>query len=148
MIRLHKMDRFILLILVYGFVLAACSEKPEEPYTQKGEASYYAKFFTGETTASGDIYQQDALTAAHMHLPLGTVVMVTNLENTKSVEVTINDRGPYIEGRIIDLSRAAATELGIIEDGVVMVELKVTKAAEGYTLSDSVATDRINNLVQ
>jgi rare lipoprotein A len=100
-------------------------------YTQVGLASFYSQRFSGEKTASGDIYDPTAMTAAHQDLPFGTVVEVINLENEKSVKVTINDRGPFVGQRIIDLSRAAAERLGFVEDGLVMVELKVIETADG-----------------
>lgn len=120
-------------------LFAACEqeEKPE-PYTQTGEASYYARMLEGGKTASGAIYRQDSLTAAHRFLPLGTVVKVTNLENNEQVIVEINDRGPYAKNRIIDLSRAAAKELEMIDPGVAEVEVQVIEPAPGYTVSDSV----------
>src|SRR5688572_14799873 len=75
---------------------------------QTGKASFYADKFDGTITASGEKYRHNKLTAAHKTLPFGTKVRVTNLSNNKTVEVVINDRGPYVDGRIIDLSRSAA----------------------------------------
>src|ERR1041384_7084097 len=80
--------------------------------TQTGKASFYADKFEGAMTASGEKYKHSKKTGAHKTLPFGTKVRVTNLENNKTVDVVINDRGPYVEGRIIDLSRSAAEELG------------------------------------
>ena len=80
---------------------------------QVGKASWYGPGFHGKRTASGQCFNQDALTAAHPRLPLGTRAKVTNLHNGREVEVTINDRGPHGGGRIIDLSRAAARQLGM-----------------------------------
>ncbi|NUB27557.1 septal ring lytic transglycosylase RlpA family protein [Azospirillum brasilense] len=96
----------------------------EPVYVHKGKASYYADFFHGRTTASGERFSQNRLTAASRRLPLGSRVTVTNADNGRSVEVVINDRGPYVKGRVIDLSRKAATELGMIEDGVVNVRVE------------------------
>jgi rare lipoprotein A len=79
----------------------------------------------GRTTASGETYDMNQLTAAHRTLPLGTKVLVTNLKNGRAVEVRINDRGPSIEGRIIDLSYAAARELGAVSGGTIPVRLRV-----------------------
>ncbi|HQA60443.1 MAG: septal ring lytic transglycosylase RlpA family protein [Tepidanaerobacteraceae bacterium] len=90
-----------------------------------GKASWYGPNFHGKLTANGEIFDQNALTAAHRELPFGTKVLVTNLENGKSTLVTINDRGPYIQGRHIDLSRAAAKEVGMIEAGVVDVMMQI-----------------------
>lgn len=92
-----------------------------------GTASYYADKFHGKKTASGEIFDQDDFTAAHRTLPFGTKVLVTNLENNKSVIVRINDRGPYKKNRLIDVSRAAAEELEMIKSGIVEVEVKVLK---------------------
>jgi rare lipoprotein A len=88
-----------------------------------GKASWYGPGFSGKKTASGDIFDESRLTAAHRTLPLGTKAKVTNLENGKSVKVEINDRGPYAGNRIIDLSRAAAHAIGMVDDGVVQVRV-------------------------
>ncbi|HPE73140.1 MAG TPA: septal ring lytic transglycosylase RlpA family protein [Candidatus Competibacter sp.] len=90
---------------------------------QVGKASWYGPRFHGKKTASGKRFNQHALTAAHRRLPLGTRVKVTNLKNGKTVKVKINDRGPYHDGRIIDLSRAAAERLSM--DGVTRVSIEV-----------------------
>lgn len=90
-----------------------------------GEASYYADKFHGRQTANGEIFDNGKMTAAHKTLPFGTKVRVTNVSNGKSVEVRINDRGPFVKGRIIDLSRAAAEELGMIHSGVAKVEVEI-----------------------
>jgi rare lipoprotein A (peptidoglycan hydrolase) len=104
---------------------------------QVGEASYYGKGFHGKETASGEIFDQNDLTAAHPTLPLGTEAKVTNLKTGKSVEVEINDRGPYTKGRDIDLSKEAAKEIGLTKDGAapVKVEAKVPDEKES-TKSD------------
>jgi len=93
--------------------------------SQAGSASYYANRFQGRKTASGRPYHKDAMTAAHRTLPLGTWVRVTSVRNNRSVVVQINDRGPYYGGRIIDLSRAAATELDMLHSGTARVRLEV-----------------------
>jgi len=90
-------------------------------YTQRGKASYYADKFQGRKTASGEIYDKNKLTAAHRSLKFGTLVRVTNLFNDKSVIVRINDRGPFVESRIIDLSYAAAKKIDMIDQGVAEV---------------------------
>ena len=95
-----------------------------KPVLGSGKASWYGRDFAGKPTASGEIFDENILTAAHRTLPLGTKVKVTNIANGKSVEVKINDRGPFSGNRIIDLSRAAARELGIIDDGVAEVRLE------------------------
>ncbi len=91
----------------------------------RGRASYYHDAFDGRLTASGEPFRQDQLTAAHRWLPFGTLVRVTNLQNKRSVVVRITDRGPFVEGRILDLSRAAAEQLGMLDTGVADVELIV-----------------------
>nr|WP_243726386.1 septal ring lytic transglycosylase RlpA family protein [Halomonas ventosae] len=96
-------------------------EKTSE--TQQGVASYYSDRFQGRTTASGEPFDQKALTAAHPSLPFGTKVLVTREDNGREVEVLINDRGPYAKGRIIDLSKRAAKELGMLNRGTVPVEI-------------------------
>ena len=98
---------------------------------QTGKASFYADKFDGTITASGEKYRHNRLTAAHKTLPFGTKVRVTNLANNKTVEVVINDRGPYVDGRIIDLSRAAAETLGFENYGLADVKLEVTDPGDG-----------------
>ena len=98
---------------------------------QTGKASFYADKFEGIQTASGEKYRHNKLTGAHKTLPFGTKVRITNLANDKTVEVTINDRGPYVEGRIIDLSKAAAEELGFLNNGLADVKLEVIDPGDG-----------------
>jgi len=93
-----------------------------------GVASYYADKYHGKTTASGETFDMNALTAAHRTLPFGTLVRVTQLENNRSVVVRINDRGPFIEGRVIDLSRAAAEQLQITRAGLAKVKVEIVPA--------------------
>ncbi len=111
--------------LIFLVLLINCGPKIES--TETGLASYYADFFQGRATASGIPYDTAALTAAHRDLPLGTVIRVTNLENNQQTTVTVNDRGPYNMKRIIDLSKKAAIELDMIEEGVVEVKLEIYK---------------------
>ena len=118
-------------------VIAACASSTREAartggavaYSQVGLASWYGKPFHGRRTASGERYDMHALTAAHRTLAFGTRVRVVNLENGKTVVVRINDRGPFVKGRIVDLSRRAADQLAFIEDGVVKVRVEVLKPA-------------------
>lgn len=98
---------------------------------QTGKASFYADKFEGSFTASGEKYKHSKLTGAHKSLPFGTKVRVTNLANNQSVEVIINDRGPYVEGRIIDVSKSAAEQLGFISQGLAEVKLEVIDAGSG-----------------
>ncbi|MBX2961045.1 MAG: septal ring lytic transglycosylase RlpA family protein [Cyclobacteriaceae bacterium] len=101
--------------------------------TQTGKASFYADKFEGKPTASGEKYRHNKLTAAHKTLPFGTKVRVTNLVNNQNVEVIINDRGPYVDGRIIDLSKSAAEKLGFVNQGLAEVSIDVIDAGEGKT---------------
>jgi len=90
-------------------------------------ASYYARILNHRKTASGERFDNNAMTAAHKTLPFGTEVKVTNLNNGKSVTVIINDRGPFVKGRIIDLSRAAFSQIADHDKGVAKVEIRVVK---------------------
>lgn len=101
------------------------SAKRSIKHALKGTASWYGPGFHGKKTASGEIYDQTKFTAAHKTLPLGTKALVTNLDNGSTVEVEINDRGPFVSGRIIDLSRAAASELGLVANGTAPVKVEV-----------------------
>jgi rare lipoprotein A len=102
-------------------------------FSQSGKASYYADKFEGRTTANGEKYRHSKLTAAHRTLQFGTKVKVTNTANQKSVIVTINDRGPFVEGRIIDLSKSAAQKLDFIHAGLADVTLEIVDAAASNT---------------
>jgi len=102
------------------------SQPPSKPAAvEKGEASWYGERHQGRRTASGEPYDMYALTAAHPDLPLGTRVRVTNLRNGRSVDVRVNDRGPTVAGRIIDLSYAAAQALGAVTAGTIPVSVQV-----------------------
>ena len=92
--------------------------------TWEGKVSYLARKFTGRKTASGERFNPNALTMAHKTLPFGTVVRVTNLRNGKSVQVRVNDRGPFVAGRLADLSLAAAHQLDMLRAGVAHVRLE------------------------
>jgi len=90
-----------------------------------GTASYYSDKFQGRKTASGELYDKNKYTGAHKSLKFGTVILVTRLDNKKSVKIRINDRGPYIKGRIVDVSRVAAEKLGLIRDGHAEVKIEI-----------------------
>ncbi len=90
-----------------------------------GVASWYGPGFEGQLTAQGEIFHMENLTAAHRSLPLGTKIVVRNLSNSKAIVVRVNDRGPYVQGRILDLSYGAARMLGMTESGVQKVEIEV-----------------------
>jgi rare lipoprotein A len=92
-----------------------------------GYSSYYADKFHGRKTANGETFNMHDYTAAHRSLPFGTIILVTNLENGKNVKVRINDRGPYVKGRILDLSLQAAKDIGLIKTGVAKVNIKILK---------------------
>jgi rare lipoprotein A len=119
------------------WVLAGCSlvSSPREPTVEvpprpdgrvhTGRASWYGEAHHGKQTASGERYDMNAMTAAHRTLPLGTWLMVENPRNGKTVRVRVNDRGPYIDGRVLDLSLAAARALGGIGEGVIAIRYRV-----------------------
>ena len=93
--------------------------------TIKGVSSFYAEDFHGKLTANGEVYDMYGLTAAHKTLPLNTIVRVTNISNEKSLILRINDRGPYVKGRILDCSYGAAKKLGFVNDGTTDVKIEV-----------------------
>ncbi|NWB98906.1 septal ring lytic transglycosylase RlpA family protein [Pseudomonas gingeri] len=107
-------------------LLAGCATHDIDPrgYDETGMASYYGAQHQGKRTASGEPFDQHAMTAAHRQLPFGTRVKVTNLANDKSVIVRINDRGPHTRGRLIDLSREAAAQLGMLQNGTARVRIQ------------------------
>ena len=118
--------RFVLIVLT-SLLLSACASQGQiDPhgYRAEGQASYYGARHHGNKTASGERFDQNALTAAHRTLPFGSRVQVTNLRNDKTVVVRINDRGPYAKKRIIDLSQKAAEQLDMLRDGVVPVRVE------------------------
>ena len=125
------------LIVIALFVSSCAMPAYRQPYAagyvERGIASWYGEDFHGRPTSSGEIYNMYDLTAAHKLMPLGTIAKITNLENDQSVVVKINDRGPFIEGRIIDLSYSAAREIGMAEKGLSRVEIKVIKWGENLT---------------
>ncbi|MCX7680032.1 MAG: septal ring lytic transglycosylase RlpA family protein [Spirochaetes bacterium] len=102
-----------------------------ERFYQKGEASWYGRAFHGKKTASGEKFDMYDYTAAHRTLPFGTILTVKNLENNKTVKVRINDRGPYREGRILDLSYAAARKLDMLSSGTALVGINILKKGAG-----------------
>lgn len=112
-----------LVVIAFSLIAGSCAPK----ITEHGRASFYADSFQGKPTASGQLFRQNRKTAAHKTLPFGTKVKVTNLKNGKTVKVTINDRGPFIAGRIIDLSKEAAAKIDMKKDGVAEVKIKYKK---------------------
>jgi rare lipoprotein A len=120
----------LFVVLTYG--CASTSPRPEkEPGPPRGIASWYGEEFAGRTTANGEIFDPALLTAAHRTLPFGTILEVSNPKTGESVWVRVNDRGPYIANRIIDLSYAAAQKISLIEPGVGEVSIKVVKIGSG-----------------
>ena len=124
----------LLIVLFAVLALAVTSARPEsapQPRVQTGLASYYGPGFHGEETASGEIFNQNEMVAAHRTLPLGSVVRVTNLENGRRVVLRVIDRGPYgknyRKGTIIDVSKGAARRLQFIRDGLVKVKVEVLR---------------------
>ena len=115
------------LCVLAAVALSACHKvHPQQvPLTQTGLASWYGEENHGKPTAFREVYDMDEMTAAHKTLPFNTIVRVINLKNKKEVVVRINDRGPFVEGRIIDLSRAAARALDMEETGVVPVRIEI-----------------------
>ncbi len=123
-------------VIVVALGVEGCSSAPlkpagllppasERPSSQTGRASWYGRPHHGQLTASGERFDMNALTAAHPTLPFGTRLRVVNLDNDRAVEVRVNDRGPIVAGRILDLSYAAARALGAVGSGVVPIELTV-----------------------
>ena len=124
------------LLCCLSIVAAACATAPkpqsnEVPQNLHGVASWYGQEFAGRTTANGEIFDPLLFTAAHRTLPFGTVVDVSNPKTGQTVRVRINDRGPYIGGRMIDLSYAAAQQIGLVEPGSGEVDLTVIKVGNG-----------------
>jgi rare lipoprotein A len=121
----------IFVILAYG---CATASGPQEPLSQQplhGVASWYGEEFAGRTTANGEIFDPTLFTAAHRSFPFGTVLDITNAQTAQTVRVRVNDRGPYIGGRVIDLSYAAAQKIGLIEPGIGEVDIAVVKIGSG-----------------
>jgi rare lipoprotein A len=115
-------------MLFLGCCASHSKYKPQSElvgYSESGEASYYSMKFQFRKTASGEKFNNYSMTAAHKTLPFGTKVIVTNINNGKTVTVKINDRGPFVKGRIIDLTRAAFSKIESVDKGVAKVRIKV-----------------------
>ena len=119
------MRRIVLPLACFCGLWTAASAQSVQPPSERGIASWYGAPYHGQPSASGEIYDQEKLTAAHRTLPFGTRVRVRRLDRGGSVVVRINDRGPFVKSRIIDLSHAAAARLGITGDGVAPVTLEL-----------------------
>ena len=103
----------------------SAESKSRVAVTETGIASYYGTKYHGKPTANGEVFNMNDLTAAHPKLTFGTRVKVTHLESNRSVIVRINDRGPFVQGRVIDLSQAAAAELQMVKDGLARVKVEI-----------------------
>jgi rare lipoprotein A len=129
----------VLLLMIFGTGCASSHSNRSTASTpgigtiQTGTASYYGKQFHGRRTASGERYNMDRLTAAHRTYSFGTTLRVTRLDNERSVVVRINDRGPFVKGRIIDLSMAAARRLDMIRSGTARVKVEVLQSEATLT---------------
>ncbi|MBS00105.1 MAG: septal ring lytic transglycosylase RlpA family lipoprotein [Candidatus Marinimicrobia bacterium] len=125
---------FIYSLIIVLFVFWSCTSSPRYTSlkTEYGVSSYYGynDGFHGKRTANGEIFNQHALSAAHKTLPLNTIVRVTNLSNNKSLILRINDRGPYIKGRILDCSYGAAKKLGFIAQGTTKVRIELIEVGD------------------
>ena len=130
------MKRFILLALLFSMVVVQVFAGV---YKTGVTASYYAEDFHGKKTSNGERFNMNALTCAHKSLPFNTILKVTNLANGKSVEVRVNDRGPFVLNREIDLSKAAAVKLGMIGSGTTKVKLEIVKEGPNTKLSKQTA---------
>lgn len=115
----------VALVMVFGAAGMSDARTPGKTYS--GKASWYGPGFHGRKTASGERFNQNAMTAAHRSLPFGTKVRVTNKRNGRSVVLRINDRGPFTGGRIIDLSKAAASRIGLIASGTAPVTVRILR---------------------
>lgn len=124
--------RFPFSVVLSLVLMNACANKP----VIVGQASWYGPGFAGRPTASGERFRPSRRTAAHKTLPFGTVVKVTHPGTDRSVRVVINDRGPYAGNRIIDLSKRAARRIGMLDEGVATVELRVVGCRQRYDRCD------------
>jgi rare lipoprotein A len=129
---------------IFAFVVALAMIQSALAQVQTGKASFYADKFEGNPTASGEKYKHSKLTAAHRSLPFGTRVRVTNLGNEKTVDVVVNDRGPYVDGRVIDLSKSAAERLDFITAGLAEVRVEVLDAGDGKGGGQIVPVDHVS----
>jgi len=122
-------------------------QEPVPNYRETGMAAWYGKELHGKQTANGEVFDMYGLSAAHRTLPLGTVVHVTNLDNFKSITVRINDRGPFLKSRFLDLSYGAAKELGFVSEGTARVKIETVVAVRDpaqYTVQAAVFTEEEN----
>ncbi|HET8865072.1 MAG TPA: septal ring lytic transglycosylase RlpA family protein [Gracilimonas sp.] len=126
----------VLIVYLASCDLISSNNNEEGCFIQTGIASWYGEDYHGSLTANGEIYDMESMTAAHKRLPFNSIVRVKNLENGVNVIVRINNRGPFVEGRVIDLSRKAAREIGIITEGLADVDLYLIEKGEGEIPDD------------
>ncbi|WP_321294722.1 septal ring lytic transglycosylase RlpA family protein [Marinifilum fragile] len=124
--------KIICIALFLSFFFSSVKSQEKIDYSEEGKASFYSDYFEGRKTSSGEIFHQWKYTAAHRSLPFGTWVKVINLENKRSVIVLINDRGPFAKGRIIDLSKEAAKQVGNLNEGIFRVRISIYTKDEDY----------------
>lgn len=133
--RLKPTSKISLIVVgLFLLFLSGCAHTPRgEGMVQEGIASWYGADFHGKPTTSGETYNMYGVSAAHRTLPLGTRIRVTNLENGRSTKLVINDRGPFVDGRILDLSYGAAKRLGTVDTGLARVRIEVLQLPGNYT---------------
>lgn len=126
--------RWLTSLMFLLFLLTGCSSHPSSSnradwigYTETGQATYYADKHQNRRTASGEVFRQSQGTAAHRQIPFGSTIRVTNLSNGRSVVVRVNDRGPFVRGRIIDLSKSAFRSISSLSAGVINVKIEVIR---------------------
>jgi len=143
----------VLLALLLGGCASERYARPSEGTVQRGLASWYGTEFHGKATASGEVYDMYGVSAAHRELPLGTRIEVKNLDNGRSIKLRVNDRGPFVRGRVLDLSYGAARELDMVNAGVARVEIRVLEVGRGpsgphrgtrYTVQDGAFRAPVN----
>ena len=134
-------------VCVAGPVLGQTADDPVV-FKEDGKASYYGGQFHGRPTASGEPFDQNAMTVAHPKLPLGTEVTVTSSDTGKKIEVEVNDRGPYVDGRDIDLSQGAAKKLGIVEKGIAEVEIEATRQQVKQAVGNAGETPKVERQLE
>ncbi len=127
------MTKKSLLLILFFTLLLPLSTNGSEGYPEYGKASWYGGKFHGKRTASGERFNKYEFTAAHRKLPFGTIIRVTNISNGKEVYVRVNDRGPFVKGRILDLSLASAEALHFNRRGVIRVKIEIISLPNRYT---------------
>lgn len=136
---LHKLMKNKFLVGIFIFLSINMSLSALTLYKNDVTASFYAEKFHGKRTSNGEIFNMNDLTCAHKSLPFNTILKVTNLSNGKSVQVRVNDRGPFVTGREIDLSKAAAKKIGMITSGTAKVKIQIVKIGKNDKLSQQTA---------